>query len=608
MKAASKGQLSFLLGGKDVTTQSAKETQQIINEKLGVGPEILARTIFHGQHTMNGLLESTDTKLKEELSLVVPLELWQDAVSHCRAKARDASKNGAQIEGMLQVRTGELSKLEARLKSAKADLESKQESLKTLEEKLQSERHWIADRFDTSASETISSDMDAIKVELDTAAEDISLVVQKQLSAMKDRDEEIHPLEARVSDLARAFDSAKEAQRSCERQVELAQLRAESSKEAIRTMEAKWNVKLEKDALHNDFAVPLICPTCLQPIEAGVNHSHETIKQVLDSDISNVLENARTNSRALEEASAALNEASQRLAAVETQLKGAQQETIEAKNRWDSVIASVNEELSMKRAAQEALSARFTSTATLIQRSTTAKQLEVAVAGAQQAVQSALTAYNVVNEDYKEVEAKHKELMVSLDEEKKVSDLMSELVDAFGARGVQAFVLQSAVDALQTTSQAYLNDLSEGSIQLRLSIDAGDRISRTAFVRTPNGDYVERPLASLSGGQWRRCSIALSLGFADLVATRGRMRPSLCVFDEPLTFLDTSGRAAVGRLFRSLLRRPEGGVDSTKLSLSTILIILQDLAAEELEEAFDRIDEVVKEGGSTSVKVDEIEK
>jgi len=43
----------------------------------------------------------------------------------------------------------------------------------------------------------------------------------------------------------------------------------------------------------------------------------------------------------------------------------------------------------------------------------------------------------------------------------------------------------------------------------------------------------------------------------------------------------------------------------SSFSVSTVLLILQDLAAEELEEAFDSIDEVVKEGGTSTVKIDE---
>jgi DNA repair exonuclease SbcCD ATPase subunit len=182
---------------------------------------------------------------------------------------------------------------------------------------------------------------------------------------------------------------------------------------------------------------------------------------------------------------------------------------------------------------------------------------------------------------------------------------MTNLADAFGARGVQTFVLQNAIEALQTISQTYLDELSDGSQRLELSLDAGDRISRKAMVRSPGGGFVERPLSSLSGGQWRRCSLALSLGFADLVARRGRLKTSLCVLDEPLTHLDRSGRSSVGRLLRGLLRQGERGGLSNSMSVSTILLILQDLAAEELEESFDHIDEVTKDDGLSFVSVDE---
>lgn len=40
------------------------------------------------------------------------------------------------------------------------------------------------------------------------------------------------------------------------------------------------------------------------------------------------------------------------------------------------------------------------------------------------------------------------------------------------------------------------------------------------------------------------------------------------------------------------------------LGLSTILVILQEIAAEEIEECFDQIDEVIKHGGESYVVVD----
>lgn len=92
-----------------------------------------------------------------------------------------------------------------------------------------------------------------------------------------------------------------------------------------------------------------------------------------------------------------------------------------------------------------------------------------------------------------------------------------------------------------------------------------------------------------------------------MVARRGRLCSSLLVLDEPLTHLDSSGRENVGKLLRKVMtsQSPSENEGITGLSLSTIIIILQDLVAEELGESFDRIDEVVRAQGHSKVVVDE---
>ena len=80
---------------------------------------------------------------------------------------------------------------------------------------------------------------------------------------------------------------------------------------------------------------------------------------------------------------------------------------------------------------------------------------------------------------------------------------------------------------------------------------------------------------------------------------------SLCILDEHLTHLDRSGCSSMGSLLRSLLGKGDNCISSNVMSVSTILLILQDLAAKELEESFDHIDEVIKEDGLTSVSIDE---
>lgn len=108
----------------------------------------------------------------------------------------------------------------------------------------------------------------------------------------------------------------------------------------------------------------------------------------------------------------------------------------------------------------------------------------------------------------------------------------------------------------------------------------------------------------------------------------------MLVMDEILTHLDASGREAVGSVLRALVHGPssldgdrssgkeevvdvastasgsmdEGGDVFSQLlgggAYETVIVILQDLAAQELEEAFDHIDTVVKHSDSSTVIVD----
>ncbi|CAM9325553.1 unnamed protein product, partial [Ectocarpus sp. 12 AP-2014] len=70
-KGARVNQLFLKHDGKDLTRQTAKETQVVLEEELGLSSHVLGRGIFQGQHHLNGLLESTDAQLKEDLALLV---------------------------------------------------------------------------------------------------------------------------------------------------------------------------------------------------------------------------------------------------------------------------------------------------------------------------------------------------------------------------------------------------------------------------------------------------------------------------------------------------------------------------------------------------------
>jgi DNA repair exonuclease SbcCD ATPase subunit len=168
------------------------------------------------------------------------------------------------------------------------------------------------------------------------------------------------------------------------------------------------------------------------------------------------------------------------------------------------------------------------------------------------------------------------------------------------------------VTALQRITARYLQAIAGGDLSLRLELDCGeggDRIVRRVLVRTGadgadgRPQFVERSLSSVSGGQWRRCSLAFTLGFAELCARRGRLQSSLLILDEPLTHLDPIGQAAVGEVLRSMVHR-DAKAPQPFHQRSTIIVILQGLAAEEMSEVFDSVDTITKEDGRPLVRVD----
>lgn len=115
----------------------------------------------------------------------------------------------------------------------------------------------------------------------------------------------------------------------------------------------------------------------------------------------------------------------------------------------------------------------------------------------------------------------------------------------------------------------------------------------------------------------RRVSLALDLAFAEIIRRKGILKCNLLVMDEVLTHLDASGREAVGSVLRALVMGPKEGdfeIEEGDEALysrllgagayETVLVILQDLAAQELEEAFDHIDTVVKHDQTSTVQID----
>jgi DNA repair exonuclease SbcCD ATPase subunit len=432
-------------------------------------------------------------------------------------------------------------------------------------------------------------------------------VLESQLKNVEaERDSALAELKAYTNEAEKDVCLKRHEAHSKQREYDVAVTELESANTNREQIAKKWNMDLFSDAMV-DSILPELCPTCQQPISStGSGHSHAEMQRIVKEEIDGVVLNLVAAEDSVNEAADAWESASATLAMAETRMKESITNFEQSSSKWTKTIGSVEAALTKGRSKQAELSSQLTTVAKAIHQESIIKSKETTLLDARKTLETSQAVYQDLCTLVEDSDSRLRELRASAEAQRSLSVTMANLVNIFGPRGVQTFLLQNAIESLQTISQVYLDQLSDCSQRLELKLDAGDRISRRAMIRGPNGNFIERPLSSLSGGQWRRCSLALSLGFADLVAKRGRMKTSLCVLDEPLTHLDRSGRSRVGVLLRSLLQNDDSPVLlHGGMELSTILVILQDLAAEELEESFDHIDEVVKIDGVSAVSIDE---
>lgn len=593
-KTKSRSSLSLLYDRTDHTTQSASETQGIIDDLLSTS--LLSRTLLlSSQHVgLEGLrLEASDTSFKDELSRVIPLDVWRKAAVKARSDSKAAKKEAAVSEGMLRVR--------------KCDAEESEALLRLAEEKLasaQTEYDAVKADLATSGNEN-SVSLDAIHIQRrDLRLSYASLSVERtQLNA--DRDHELEALLSVCNELGMSLDEALKNVSELQRDVDIKRARLEYAQSTRNSLALQWEVDLSGDALPELFELPSTCPTCHQSIhEKSDTHGHVPLHDTVQHSLQECLDAVHRALMEVQAAEAALLEATDAKTTLMEQLTAAKENHSSRQLHWSALLTELDDRLSKTRQEEDDVLEQLASISNL------PTSLSPRLREAEQQLNTTRLSVERLQEQLAKLNSTITSLQGDHNRHSQRETTMSELAKAFSTKGVQSFVLQHTVDELLEKTQSYLTDLSDGSQQLDMSLESGDGIARRALVRSSNsGEFVERPLGSLSGGQWRRCQLALNFGFADLLASRGQFRSSLCVLDEPLTHLDQSGRDEVGRMLQRIIRRNGASKDTATSGLlfDNIVIILQDLAAEELEDVFDCIDEVVKKNGASTVVTDELE-
>ncbi len=464
----------------------------MIEEKLGAGSQILSRTIFHGQHAINGLLEATDAKLKEELSLIVPLKIWQDAATQARKKGRQLSKEVSEINGMISIRENDIKAISQKYALAK-------EAVDTKEKELISKRKEVQQLATESSQEFEEINLESRYLLLHDAEEEVKSHEMELESTMRIHQEEITPIELTINEIRKKLKELYEHLWKEQRESNRHEAALASAEEVRCGIEKKWGVTdiTELDS----FIPPGICPSCKQSIQDGDSHEH--LKMELIDDMTAATEKIETLSSIV-----ALGK--ERIASVQTKIdsleieKDSEMKNLEHQETlWKTKSSNLRNNLQAARAYYTELSSSLSSDVQQVEYQNNLKHMQANTRAELQLHESGLDMLTQVSDATKMELDKMTKNIETLKSEREAktgeSSIISKVAEYCGARGIQTFVLQNAVLALQLVTQSYLDELSDGSLRLKLQLDDGDRITRMVSVLGADGSWVDRPLSSLSG-------------------------------------------------------------------------------------------------------------
>jgi DNA repair protein SbcC/Rad50 len=143
-----------------------------------------------------------------------------------------------------------------------------------------------------------------------------------------------------------------------------------------------------------------------------------------------------------------------------------------------------------------------------------------------------------------ELKRQREEKLTQREDTAKTKQLYSELVTAFGKKGIQAMIIENAVPELQEEANALLSRMTDGRMHLTLLTQRDNKkggVVETLDIRI--GDELgTRKYEMFSGGEAFRVNFALRIALSKLLARRAGAKLQTLVIDEGFGTQDGKGK------------------------------------------------------------------
>jgi len=167
------------------------------------------------------------------------------------------------------------------------------------------------------------------------------------------------------------------------------------------------------------------------------------------------------------------------------------------------------------------------------------QQKQSAIGGAQRR----RDAFMVELEGLKNAREQRKDVQAKRDEAHRRRTLYSRLAELLGRNGLQAYLMDAALDAITRLADETLSRISGGQLQVRLARETNSKGEEEIVIQAIDLASSDEPLdvQFISGGQKFRTSVALAAGIGQY-AGGGRDSVRSLIIDEGFGNLDTRGR------------------------------------------------------------------
>ena len=240
------------------------------------------------------------------------------------------------------------------------------------------------------------------------------------------------------------------------------------------------------------------------------------------------------------EAKQALEALLPELAKVEAEIKQLEKDTIkyqaavDTHTKWEKYYALVDRSFPCKPLSQvdlEAEKALLTKELDRMERAkTAAEQHNVAAVSHNARIEVILAAQQQAQEEIDLVSIELAKI------NKRISNV-ALLVKTFGTSGLVAYKIECSVKDLESLTNEYLLDMSDGRFQLAFKMSSSDKLD---VVITDNGNDID--ITALSNGELARVNVSCLLAIRKLMQSLSSTRTNLLILDETVESLDVDGK------------------------------------------------------------------